>query len=176
MAGWQYRLYYERMERKTLKILNVAFCLVFLHLTGCKVPFVPSDKEVFLGRTDVCMVAGQKEYIGPASGKIQSSYNPTRRLFRGGNIEVALDTTLNLSVETVSSYFVLIANAVPEAVGTSVDGILYLKHPSLPNSYRTYGTDSKPASFEVIKEENNLVWLWENNLKIGVVVRKGTSE
>ncbi len=81
------------------------------------------------------------------------------------------DTVLNINVETVNSYFVLMADAVPGAVGTNVNGVLYLKHPSLPNSYRTYGTNANPASFEVIKEDNSLVWLWENKLKIGIVVK-----
>lgn len=164
------------MERKKLKILNAALCLVILQFAGCKAPFVPSDKDVFLQQTDVCMVAGQKEYIGGATGKTQSSYNPTRHLFRGGNVDVAVDSVMKYTVETVNSYFVLMADAVPEGVGNSVSGILYLKHPSLPNSYRTYGTDTKPANFEVIKEEGGLAWLWENSLKIGVVVRKEGSD
>lgn len=147
-----------------------------LQFAGCRAPFVPSDKDVFLQQTDVCMVAGQKEYIGGATGRTQSSYNPTRHLFRGGKVDVAVDSVLKCTVETVNSYFVLMADAVPEGMGNSVSGILYLKHPSLPNSYRTYGTDAKPASFEVIKEEDNLIWLWENSLKIGVVVRKGVTE
>ncbi len=156
-----------------------AAVLFALLLASCKEPYAPSDKEVFLKQTDVCMVAGQKEYIGGATGKTQSSYNPTRHLFRGGNVEVAVDSTSNKAkreVETVNSYFVLMADAVPEGMGTSVNGVLYLKHPSLPNSYRTYGTTASPASFEVIRNENGLVWLWENKLKIGVVVRTGTGK
>ncbi|MBQ0097066.1 MAG: hypothetical protein KBS53_05385 [Bacteroidales bacterium] len=159
------------MERKKLTRANVALCLAALLLAGCRAPFVPSDKDVFLNQTDVCMVAGRKEYIGGSTGRTQSSYNPTRHLFRGGNIDVVKDTVLNVTVETVNSYFVLMADAVPGSVGTEVSGVLYLKHPSLPNSYRTYGTGANPASFEVIKEEKNMVWLWENKLKIGIVIR-----
>ena len=164
------------MERKELKTVISALCLAALLLTGCKEPSVPSNKDVFLNQTDVCMVAGQKEYIGGSTGKTQSSWNPTKHLFRAGNVEVVKDTVANLSIEMVNSYFVLMADAVPGAVGTSVTGILYLKHPSLPNSYRTYGTSTTPASFEVLKQEKGMVWLWENNLKIGVVVKFSSTE
>lgn len=138
---------------------------------GCNPPYSPSNQDVFLGQKDICMVAGQKEYIGGSGTMVQSSFNASKYLYRGGNVEQDRDAATGCLVDIINEYFVLMLNSVPGEAGTKVNGSLYLKHKSLPNSFRTYGSKDKPVEFEVLKVEEGKAWLWATSIKIGVVVR-----
>lgn len=160
--------------KKTLSysLLMAAAMLV----CSCDPPYTPSNQEVFLGQTDVCMVAGQKEYIGGGLTPVQSSFNPSKNLYRGGNIEHSTDEATGCQVELVNEYYVLKLETSPGEVGTKVKGSVYLKHKTLPNSFRTYGTSEKPVEFEVLKSEDCKLWLWSPDIKIGVVIRCGIQD
>lgn len=151
--------------------------LYLLAAVSCGQPYSPSNQDVFMEQKDVCMVAGQKEYIGGASvSLVQSSYNPVKRQFRAGNVEQVRDETTGCTVDLVNDYFVLYLDGIPAEAGKKVSGYLYLKHRSLPNSFRTYGSESAPIEFDILKVEGSRAWLWAPSIKIGTVIKTGAEQ
>lgn len=147
--------------------------LAFIALCSCNPPYSPSNQDIFLEQKDICMVVGVKEYIGGQGKAIQSSCNPSKHLYRGGNVEQNKDEATGCIVDIVNEYFVLMLDSRPSEAGAKVNGSLYLKHKSLPNSFRTYGSKEKPVEFEVLKAEEGKAWLWATSIKIGVVIKTG---
>lgn len=155
------------------KGIKYSILAAVIALCSCNPPYSPSDQDIFLEQKDVCMVAGMKEYIGGGGRLIQSSFNPSRHMYRGGDVEQNKDEATGCIVDIVNEYYVLTLDSTPSDAGTKVNGSLYLKHRSLPNSFRTYGTKDKPVEFEVLKAEGGKSWLWASSIKIGVVIKTG---
>ncbi len=139
---------------------------------SCKAPYTPSNYDAFLQQENECLIVGKKIYIG-GEYDVQTSFNPTRHLLRVGNIEVVEDSVSKVTYEMVNDYFVLVLDGMPGEAGSVSKGYIYLKHHTLPNTFRTYGSESKPAEFSVARTENGKVWLWSEQFQTGAVVSKG---
>lgn len=137
--------------------------ILMLALTSCKGPALPVYDALFLEHTDVAIVVGKKEMIDFSSGLSQASYNPTTFRFRVGLAEQQPDRSTGLTVETVTDFFVLDLSAMPAEQGQKLTGKLQLVTTSLARSYTI-------NDMQVLKKEDGKAWLWDDKLKLGVVV------
>lgn len=159
------------MKRHLIIYIAFAATAIFAAIS-CKAPFTPSNYDAFLQQENECLLVGKKIYIG-GEYDVQTSYNPTRHLFRVGNIETVKDTVSKVTYEMVNDYFAMILDGVPGETGSTIKGYIYLKHHTLPNTSRTYGSETNPAEFTVARAEGEKVWLWSEQFQTGAVISKG---
>ena len=147
----------------------VSICAVCLALasSSCSGPYAPSAFTEFENRKSVCFMVGHKEMIDFSSGEIQYSFNNTRHQFRAGCAITLKDESSGGSLELVREYYVLNLEAVPADTGQKIKGKATLCTASITRDYE--------AEFEVIKKENSLFWLWDDKLKLGVVINTGNT-
>ena len=137
-------------------------------LCSCKGQKGIPYEENFTAHNDICVVVGQREMIDFSEGNLQSEYNPVTHVFRGGVGLVQEDKGSGMQVETVQEYFVVVLDANPSAVGDQLKGSLILRSSSLNRVYT--------ASFKVVKLTETLAWLWDDNIKLGAVVKVGAEQ
>lgn len=146
----------------------IVAALLTAMLVSCKAPYRTPYEEVLDTRSDVCILVGPRDMIDFTYGPVQTAYNPVKHSYRAGVCLLKQDGSSDSWVEVMEEYFSLILDADPLTVQEQVSGTLYLRTVSLSRSY--------DATFKVRKVEKGLAWLWDETLKLGVVVRCGAPE
>ena len=137
-------------------------------LLACQGPKTPGPLELFDNRDDICVVVGSKDMIDFGTEAPQYSYNPVKHIFRAGLPIIKKDSITNADIELVEQYFVLVLDAEPSSNGSAVNGTLSLKSNTIKSGFRTY-----TVQMQVRKRSENLVWLWDDTKKIGVISKIG---
>ena len=113
-----------------------------------------SDKryiEPFSMQEEICMELGGRLIFKYNPGQCQLSFNRDRCEFR-------------VSTDNMSDFYSLTLSEIPSEQGQEVTGSLIWTTPSDIYTKRN-------VTFETIKLEGNMIWLWTHNGRIGVVVR-----
>lgn len=150
------------------RLSYMAALLLAAMLVSCKAPYRTPYEEVLDSRSDVCILVGSRDMIDFTYGPVQTSFNPVKHSYRAGVCLLKQDSGSDSWVEVMEEYFSLMLDAEPKAADEQVGGTLYLRTVSLSRSYE--------AKFKVRKVEKGLAWLWDDTLKLGVVVRCGAPE
>jgi len=147
-----------------MRLKNILFSAALI-VCSCSAPSTQSDAELFMSRTEICFVVGHKDMLDFTTNGIQTSFNASKNIFRAGIPSYVEDMTTGNLVETVDKYFILALNSSIPASGT-VNGKIYLKTDQISTGFRTYDSE-----LEVKKTQGELVWLWDDSKKIGIVIR-----
>ena len=142
-----------------------ALALIMVCVLSCNRNNTIPYQENFLSHDGVCIVVGQREMIDFTSGNIQTASNPVSNTYRAGLAEVQEDKTPGLFVETVQKYYSVVLAAAPSAAGNVVKGSVILRSTNLNRTYN--------AEFTVLKKDATYVWLWDEAIKLGVVIQTG---
>lgn len=146
---------------------RIAYIAVLLLLVcSCKAPVVPSDQDVFAGRTDVCLMVGYKDMIDFSAGDLQYSFNNSKHIYRAGFTASQDDASTGQVVQTVQQYYVLKVDEPLGEAGSAVKGNLVLCSPAISSGQRTYSIKEGT----VLKADDTQVWIWDPSLHLGVVV------
>lgn len=138
-----------------------AFCVL-----GCKAPYTPSDKTLFEEREDISISVGYKQMIDFSAENLQYSFNPDKAIFRAGVSVSQMDASTGYEVEVAQHFFVLKLDNPLGALDSDVTGTLYLTTDKLAAGSRSYTIKNG----KVIKLSENKVWIWDDVLRLGVVV------
>jgi len=136
-----------------------------LVVCSCSAPDTESDEQLFVNRTGMCFVVGRKDMLDFSETGAQTSFNSSKNIYRAGIPTYVEDKSTGNQVETVEKYYILVLGSALPASG-NVDGTIYLKSDKISAGFRTY-----EAHFEIKKTQGELVWLWDDTKKIGIVIR-----
>lgn len=142
-----------------------ALALIMVCVLSCNRNNTIPYQENFLAHDGVCLIVGQREMLDFTSGNIQTACNPVSHTYRAGIAEVQEDKTTGCFVETVQKYYSLVLDAAPSAAGNVIKGNLILRSTNLNRTYN--------AEFTVLKKDATYVWLWDEAIKLGVVIQTG---
>ena len=151
------------MIGKCLRYIGIPVFLC-IALFSCKQQEMIPFQEVFQEHNDICIVVGIKEMIDFSSGCTQTQFNPSTHVFRSSLGKIQEDLSDGSMVEIVQEYFVVKLDCNPLAVGDEVHGEVILNSDELDRNYTN-------VNFTVVKTSDKLVWLWDDTIKLGVVIR-----
>lgn len=148
----------------TPAMISAVMCTILL--SGCKGPARTPYNEQFLALEDVACIVGSRHMIDFSAGIVQTDCNPGLKRYRASVGVHEMDATTGYLVEVVKEYFVLTLESDP-ATGTAegaspIPGKLLLRTNALNREYK--------ATFAVLKLTDSRAWLWDENLKLGVVI------
>jgi len=121
-------------------------------------------RSVFEQREGICFVVGSKDMLDFTKGNVQCEYNNLKCTYRAGLGVIKYDLTDFTYAEIMEEYYVVILDSTPTGkVEEKHKATVLLRSTSLSRQY--------DANFVTVKSSDEYLWLYDDSLKLGVVVK-----
>lgn len=135
-----------------------------LCFSACNQSTTTDFRAIFREKGDICFVVGPKNMIDFSSGNIQSEFNKGKMTYKAGVGNIQYDPSANKQVEIVEEYYVVVLDKEANSkVDETYTANVLLCSAALSRTYS--------ANFTTIRADEDKIWLWDDALKLGIVVR-----